>query len=461
MSGLRREDTARDLSREVRRLALPAILHSCLQTLVFVVDRVMLGRVGQTELAAMQVAGTLEWSLVSVLLAFEVGVVARVGFYVGARRLSDARSAALAGLGLAVLFGSVIALATPVVLGQVAWLAPTASAATLRSATDYLSVTLPASPIVFMAATAVAILQAGGDTKRPLYVALFANVIHLPLNRILILGAFGVPAMGARGCGISTAVTFAIELFLLGVVLFSRRGATSLAATSALERASARPMVREIMAVSWPSMIEKVLYHVGFLGFVTMIGRLGDRVMAANQIMISVEAICFLSADGFGIAAAALVAQKLGAGKPEASRMAAVSAARDAALVLALLGLAVYLLRGHIGQVFVQGEDIGELVGAAAFVLMVAQPFMAVAIVLAQSLRGAGKTREVLFVTAVSATVIRLAATYLFAFRLGGGLEGVWWGSTTDWALRAVALVLVFRATFSRLAAPEGAPARS
>ena len=64
------------LAREVRRLAIPAILHSLLQTLVFVVDRVMLGRHGESSLAAMQIGGALEWSIWSVFSAFEVGTIA-------------------------------------------------------------------------------------------------------------------------------------------------------------------------------------------------------------------------------------------------------------------------------------------------------------------------------------------------------------------------------------------------
>src|SRR5207253_997384 len=72
------------LPREVRTLAIPAIAHSLLQTLVFVVDRIMLGAHGEASLAAMQLGGALEWSVWSVFAAFEVGTIARVGRHVGA-----------------------------------------------------------------------------------------------------------------------------------------------------------------------------------------------------------------------------------------------------------------------------------------------------------------------------------------------------------------------------------------
>ncbi|MEA2752354.1 MAG: hypothetical protein QOI41_6497 [Myxococcales bacterium] len=101
------------LSIEVRRLALPAILHSLLQTLVFVVDRIMLGRHGEASLAAMQLGGAIEWSIWSVFAAFEVGTIARVGRHVGAKDPDAARRAALLSLGMAAGVGTALAVASP------------------------------------------------------------------------------------------------------------------------------------------------------------------------------------------------------------------------------------------------------------------------------------------------------------------------------------------------------------
>ena len=73
------EPSPRDWGAEVRRVAGPAILQSFAATLVFAVDRVMLGHAGREALASMQLAGPLEWSIISIFSAFEVAAVARVG----------------------------------------------------------------------------------------------------------------------------------------------------------------------------------------------------------------------------------------------------------------------------------------------------------------------------------------------------------------------------------------------
>src|SRR5580704_15329371 len=104
------------LAREVRRIAIPAIGSSVLQTMVFVVDRAMLGHHAESSLAAMQVAGPLEWSLWSVFMAFEVGTIARVGRHGGAKDRLRARRALLVSLGVALGAGLAVALLWPALM---------------------------------------------------------------------------------------------------------------------------------------------------------------------------------------------------------------------------------------------------------------------------------------------------------------------------------------------------------
>ena len=430
------------LAREVRALALPAIAHSLLQTLVFVVDRVMLGQHDAASLAAMQLAGPLEWSVFSIFLAFEVGTIARVGSLVGEGDRAGARRAAIVSLGYALAAGAVVALASPLLLAALPLGARAASAGVLGDAGDYLRITLGASPVIYLAAMATATLQASGDTRTPLFIAILSNVVHIGLNRVLILGAFGIPGLGMRGCGASTAATFAIEAVLALAALSRRDRPVSLRRVAAPStRSDYADQARGVAHIGWPALLERVLYHAGFLGYVAIIGRLGDTVMAGNQALISVESICFLSADGFGIAAASLVAQKLGAGRPEEAKRAATFAARDALVLLTSLGVVVLAARSLVLPIFTKDHAVVAAGLSAVPVLTLAQPFMAVAIVMGQALRGAGRTRTVLGISFVGAVFVRLSCTWLFAIVLGLGLPGVWLGSTCDWVVRAGLLV--------------------
>jgi Na+-driven multidrug efflux pump len=203
--------------------------------------------------------------------------------------------------------------------------------------------------------------------------------------------------------------------------------------------------VRELVRIGGPAFAERVLYHIGFITYALMVTRLGDEAMAANQSLISVESICFLSADGFGVAAAALVAQKLGAGKPDEARSAAWISTRYAMIALTSFGLGALALRGIVLPLFSTDPEVVAISRKTIPVLTVAQPFMAAGIVLAQSLRGAGRTRAALGVSVTGAIVVRITATWFFALVCGFGLVGVWLGSTVDWMTRAIVLAIMHR----------------
>jgi Na+-driven multidrug efflux pump len=142
-----------------------------------------------------------------------------------------------------------------------------------------------------------------------------------------------------------------IEGLLLSAVLLSRKsplhvepgarpdGSAEVNPSSRATWAESIHALKRVLRVSVPAFGEKIAYHAGYLGFVAIIGLLGEVAMASNQALVSIEAICFLSADGFGVAAGALVAQKLGARRPDQASRAGLLAAAMAVALLSILGL--------------------------------------------------------------------------------------------------------------------------
>lgn len=105
---MRRRALLDPVARDVARLAAPAIAQSLLQTLVFLVDRAMLGRASADALASMQISGPIVWSLSSLAAAVQVGAIAVVGRGVGATRREEAAAAVRAGLGASVVLGALV-----------------------------------------------------------------------------------------------------------------------------------------------------------------------------------------------------------------------------------------------------------------------------------------------------------------------------------------------------------------
>ncbi|WP_437576650.1 MATE family efflux transporter [Sorangium sp. So ce887] len=441
------EDAA--LTGQVWRLAWPAIAHMLLLTLVFLVGRGMVGRYSMTALASMQICGTLTWTIVSVFSATSAGTLAVVARSVGAGDRAAAAAAARASLVFALALGAAVALPLLVACGPLLRaLFPHAGAEVVEQAIAYLEIVLPALPFAFVEAAAASALQGVGDTRTPLSVAAIGNVVNVAVSAVLIFGHLGLPALGVRGAAVGVACTMATEALLLTAALLSRSSPLPLRTAPAADARAARQAnaaaLARVLRVALPTFAERSVYHAGYTGFVAIIGLLGATAMAANQALIAVESVCFLSAEGFGIAAGALMAQRLGARSPRDAARVGLVAALMAILALSAFGVLFVLAPRPLLLAFSSDPELLALGESALPVAAVAQPFMAFATVMGTGLRGAGDTRTVLAVTLVCSLLVRVGGTWLFAVTLGHGLAGVWMGSTADWICRSALLGVAF-----------------
>jgi len=435
-------------AREVWVLAWPAIAHMLLLTLVFMTDRALVGHYASSSLASMQISTTLTWSACSLFGAVAVAATALVARLVGAEQRAEAATAGRVAMLLALIVGAVVAV--PLLVGNGALLSvvfPRVGAEVIAEASAYLAIVLPILPIALVEAVATACLHAAGDTRTPLRAATIANVVNLVLSATLIFGTGALPALGVRGAAIGSAVAITLQCVLLMRALWAGQRSFSIRVgldglNACTVQAHVR-MLKRLTRVALPAIADKAAYHGGYLGYVAIVGMLGTAAMAANQALISVEAFSYQTAEGFGIAAATLVGQRLGARRLRSATSACLTAASMA--VVALSGFALlFVAAPDILLSLFSTDPAVKAVGTRALqVAAIAQPIMAFAVVTAMALRGAGATRVVLWTTLFAGVVMRLSATWLFAIELQLGLVGVWLGSTVDWVTHAALLAWV------------------
>lgn len=450
---VRRRSTAGPI-REVLRLTGPAVLTSLLQTLAFLADRIMLGRHSAVSLASMQISGTVMWSVYSVFFGALVGTVAMVARRVGAGELERAQVVARTALRLAALLGLIVG-----VIGSVAapWIAaamaPDGATQVALAATDYMRVGFLGYPFAFVATAGALILNGSGDTRSTVWIGTIANLVNIAANDVLIFGAtigpLTVPELGAAGAALATALNYVVSCGLLLWVLQRSRCPVRVTrvfarATDELERVTRRELVR----LSRPAIAERVIIHIGYVSFAAVVSVLGATAMAANQALLTLESICFLAAEGFGIAAATVVGQFLGRTEPEASTRGGVFAALACALTSSACGVLIWASAPWSLPVFVASGESGEQLIATALrtmpMLVAAQPMMAIAVVLGHSLRGAGDTRSPVLAAVLGGLLLRVGGAWLLAIELGWGLPGIWTATAIDWLVRALILGLVF-----------------
>jgi MATE family multidrug resistance protein len=414
----------RAIRRRVLGLAGPVIGENLLETMLGIVDTLLVAGLGAIAIAGVGGALQVMFLLIAALSALAVGSSVLVAQAIGAgnvRRASQLARQSLLWSGILSIPLAIVGLLLAGPLVGLFGMEPEVA----RIATEYLQVTMGTVVVLVALLIGGGALRGAGDSRTPMIVTAIANVINIGLAYALIYGHFGLPAMGAVGSAWATFVARGLALVLLVIALWRGSNGVSIGG-----RGSWRPefgVARDVLRIGVPAALEQILISIAFFVLTIVVAHLGTAVLAAHRIALNALTLSFLPGIGFGIAATALVGQSMGA-----RRVAEGAAATRVATIWAVgwmgaMGVAVLLFATPIMRLFSDDPAVIAAGAAGLRVVAVAQPFWAIMFVQSGGLRGTGNTRFPLLVTG-GGIWLSVALGYLLIVTVGGGLVSVWAG---------------------------------
>ncbi len=429
------------LRAEVRKMislgAPVAAAQLCTMLLGFV-DTLMVGRVSVEAIAASALANVWIFGTMMIAAGVLFGMDPVVAQAHGAGDGARAARALQTGVATALVLSAIVAalwLGTGdflVLAGQ--------DPALARMAHAYTLVQIPGIPF-FLVYTALRQYLQGREQMRPaLWVILAANVLNALLNWVLIFGELGFPALGLVGAGIATGLTRV--LIGLGLVLYVwlfqlHRGAWVPWSRDALRPARLRGLAR----LGVPVALQLALEIWAFSAAALLAGRLGATALAAHTVALNMAALAFMLPLGIAQGAATRVGNRIGAGDPEGAQRAAWVSLALGAGVMSGSALLFVALRDELPRIYTPDPLV---IGAAAAILPIAaafQIFDGIQVVGCGILRGMGRVRPAVLVSALGYWLLGLPLGGYLALGAGWGLPGIWWGLC--FGLCAVAILLL------------------
>ena len=323
------------------RLALPIAAQSLMMTVLNLVDTVMVGRLGEVEIAAIALGNQIFFLLMLFLLGVGSGGAVFAAQYWGQGDVAGVRKALAVSLRVA-LGGALLFSAGAIGAPRLLLSAFTEDARVIAVGVPYLRIV--GSSYLFTAASATFAhsLRSIGDTKLPMYASILSISVNIVGNYVLIFGAFGLPALGVTGAAVSTALARALELGLILTVVYRRKGPIAARPAELLQRD--RVFARRYLARSAPVIFNEVLWSTGFVMYALVFGRMGTAYLAAYNIADTVGRLMLVFFIGTGQASAVLIGNTIGRGEQvEAERMGR-TLLRLVPLVSAAVGVLVFFL---------------------------------------------------------------------------------------------------------------------
>ncbi|MCS6888515.1 MAG: MATE family efflux transporter [Chloroflexus sp.] len=410
------------LEKRVLRLAWPVIGENLLQTMLGVVDTILVASLGAVALAGVGAALQVIFVTTAALSALSVGVAVLVAQAYGGGRLAAASAVARQGLLWSILIGlplTAIGLPlTPTLIGLFG-LATDVS----QVGIDYLAVTMSTITTLTMMYLIGGVLRGVGDSRTPMLITAFANVVNVIASAALIFGWLGLPALGAVGSAWGSVIARLIgAAMLVWVLWYGRNGVRAGGDGAWWPRIS---VLRDVLRIGMPAAIEEVLVIGAIASLTPVVATLGTVPLAAHRVAINVLSLSFLPGIGFGLAATALVGQAIGAQRPAEASTVAMIALRWTILWMGGLGVLFLIFAEGLVSIFNSDPQLVADGAAAVRVVALTQPAWALTFALGGALRGLGDTLSPLAISGTAIWVCVALALVIVTW-WAPALWGVW-----------------------------------
>ncbi len=420
-------------------MAWPIIGLNVLSVLTLAVDTAMCGRLedSETALKALGFATQVVFLLMVAMMGLTVGTVALVSRAYGSGDSKRVNHVMMQSTMLTVLVGIAVGIVgnlfAPGILRTLGASEPVVEAGLL-----YLRPLLTFTTFYYLMILYGGVLRGVGNTRLPFLIALAANILNVFLNYGLILGNWGLPALGLRGAAIGTVLSYLFSVVVMITVL--RRGGVPNLTLPLRPKRLDRPLALELYRIGAPAALDMVILNAAFLSIVGMLGRIDEISVAAHGIGLRMQALAFVPGLGVSQATAAMVGQALGAGNIERAKSIARSSVVMSTILMSALAAAIVFFAFPIVAIFdvAPGSALEDYSVTWMRVLGYGMPPVGIHIAIVGLLQGAGATNTSLRINIVGTLLFQIPLSILFGFALGWGALGVWISFPVSFVIKAV-----------------------
>jgi len=435
------EFTSGSIDRAIFLLAVPMILEMALESLFAVVDIFFVNRVGKEAVTTVALTESMIMIVYSVAIGLSMGATAMVARRAGEKNYKaigeTAAQAIFLGTSIALIFG-VVGFFFPKQILSVMGASPAVVATGFR----FTQIMFSGNIVIMLIFLNNAVFRGAGDAAIAMRALWIANIMNILLDPLFIFGLGPIPAMGVTGAAVATTTGRGIGVLYQLYHFWKGKGVVKIVKENIRTNWS---IVKQILTLSIGGTGQYLIGSASWIFLMRIIADFGEDVVAGYITAIRVIVFTILPAWGFANAAATLVGQNLGAGKPERAEK---SVWRTAFLtMLFFIGVAfIFFFFGepilsffiHDAKSIEQGKECLQIISLGYL-------FFAYGLVITQALNGAGDTKTPTILNFFCFWLMQIPLAWLLAVALKLGPKGVYIAIGVSETLLAIASILIFR----------------
>jgi putative MATE family efflux protein len=434
------EYTEGPIGRAILLLAIPMVLELVLESVFAVVDVFFVSRLGADAVATVGLTESMLTIIYAIAIGLSAGATATVARRIGERDADGAAIAAVQAIALGLLVAVPLGLfgfwlARPL-------LALMGASPDVLAHSSFAAIVLGFNGIIMLLFLINAVFRGAGDAAVAMRVLWIANAINICLDPCFIFGLGPFPELGVTGAAVATTtgrgVGVVVQLYMLwrgdGRIVIRRR-----------HLRLDPPVMLSMLRLSGTAVFQMLIATSSWIWLIRILASFGSVAVAGCTIAIRIVMFALLPSWGLSNAAATLVGQNLGAGKPERAEASVWRATAYNVVFLGMVGAVFAALADVIVAAFTSDPEVAPIAARGLRIISAGFPFYAAGYVLTNSFNGAGDT--------VTPTLINIACLWLGEIPLAYGLArpaglgppGVFWAIAIAFSAMSLVSAMVFR----------------
>lgn len=421
LRGTHQDFTEGSISRAVFVLATPMVLEMLMESLFAIVDMFWVTRLGANAVATVGLTESMLTIIFSVAFGVSMSTTAMVARRIGEKDTAGARTAAsqsiLLGLAIAFALGLPGIFLAPQLLGAMG-----AGPDLISGGRHYTAIAFSSSISIMMLFLNNAIFRGAGDAAIAMRVLWLSNAINLVIDPCLIFGLGPFPALGVTGAAVSTFIGRTCGVAYQFWVLRSGRGRIQLRFR---DLRLVPKVLWSLVRVSATGVTQFLIGHSSWVLLVRMTSTFGSAAVAGYAIGVRIFIFVILPSWGLSGAAATMVGQNLGAGKPERAEKAVYLTGLYNMLFLGLVSVVFISIPSVIVGLFTTDPAVMPI--GVDFLRIIALGNLAYAfgMVMVQALNGSGDTVTPTLINIVGYWLCEIPLAWFLAYHSHFGVRGV------------------------------------
>ena len=444
IGGSERDFTQIPLRKAIILLSIPMVLEMIMESVFALVDIFFVARLGAEAVATVGITESLMTIIYTVGIGLSVGTTALVSRRIGEKRPEEASVAAVqaifAGVVASLLFSAIGIFYAKDLLRLMG-----ASESTIEMGYMYPTIMLGGNVVIMLLFIINAIFRSSGDAAISMRVLWFANILNIILDPLLIFGVGPFPEMGIKGAAVATNVGRGIAVIYQLYLLGKGSHRVKIKAQQIVVRMSE---IRKLVKLSLGAIGQYFIATSSWIFLVWVVTSLGEEVVAGYTIAIRLLMFVILPSWGMANAAATLVGQNLGAGKPERAERAAWVVGIANMIFLGLVSIIFIAIPDSFIGFFIDGTEEPIVMSSGITCLrIVSFGFLvyAMGMVMINSINGAGDTATPVWINFIAFWLLEIPIAYVFTKVLDLHINGVCYAILIGEAALTFIAITVFR----------------